>query len=156
MLSRVLYAGPVVGAVYGVRSVCLVRLRVHAAMGSFAVVLSLFFLGMGLVKVSSTLRYGVGSIGTLIDDGMSDVFSGGIVISGFVNLGDVCSILSSVVFERIIGCSVGGVVWVFGAWRLIRVLAAVACFSGYLIDVSPFPFSRTFVYCFRFLIYLIM
>ena len=50
----VLYAGHVVGAVDELGVMCLVRLRVCVAMGSFTVVLYLFVLGVGLVKVSRT------------------------------------------------------------------------------------------------------
>ena len=50
----------------------------------------------------------------------------------------------------------GDFVWAFGAWRLIRVLAAVASRLRSLIDVSPFPFDRPFVECYRFLIDLVM
>ena len=73
---------------------CLVWLRVHAAIGSFSVVLSLFFLGVVLVKVPITLGYGVLSIVTLIDDGMADGVDGGGNVSG--TLGDICLLLSSV------------------------------------------------------------
>ena len=102
MLSRVLYAGPVVGAVYGVRSVCLVRLRVHAAMGSFAVVLSLYVMGVGLVKDFCTLGDGVVISGTLGDEGMSDIICGGGIGSGLVTLRDVCLFLRSVVCVKIV------------------------------------------------------
>ena len=50
----VVYTEPVVDAIDGVRVICLVRLLVHASIGSFTVVLYLFVLGVGLVKVSRT------------------------------------------------------------------------------------------------------
>ena len=147
---RVLYTGPVVGAVDGVVAIFLVRLHVRAATGSFAVVFSLFVLGGGLVKVSITLGGSVFSSGTLVDDGMSDSICGGGIGSVFGALGDVCSFLRSVVCVRIIDYSVGGFVWVVGKWRLIRVSSAVASRSRSFIGVSPFPFYMPFVNCSRF------
>ena len=152
----VLYAGTVVGYVDVVGVMCLVRLHVHSAMDSFTVLFPLFVPGLVLVKVSITLRYGVFSIGPLRDDFMSDGVGGDGTGSGFVTLVYVCSFMSSVVFVIIIGCSVGAVVWAFGAWRLIRLFSAVASHSRSLIDVSPFPFYRPFVDCSRFLMALII
>ena len=134
----VLYADLLVGAVDGVVGSCLVRLRVCAATGSFAVVLFLSVLGVGLVKALSTLGYGVVISGTLRDEGMSDSIYGGGIGTGFGTLEDVCSFLSSVVCVKISGCAVGAVLWAVGAWRLIRLLAAVVSQSRSLIYAPPF------------------
>ena len=67
------------------------RLHVHASMGSYAVVLSLSVLGVGLIKAFCTLRDGVVITGTLGDEGMSDIIYGGGIGGGFGTLGYVCS-----------------------------------------------------------------
>ena len=99
------------------------------------------------MKFTSTLGDSVVSIVTLLDDVMSDSFGWGGIGNGFGTLRDVCSFLRSVVFVMIIGCSVGAFVWAFGAWRLIRLLSAVASHSRSLIDVSPFTFDITLADC---------
>ena len=137
----VLYAGPFLGAVGGVGVGFLVPLHVRDVMGSSSFVMSLFVLGVGLVKAFCTLRYGVVITGTLGDGGMSDSVRGG-GIGYFIGiLGDVCLFSSFYGCLKMWGCSVGGVVWAAGAWRLIRMFDAVASRSRYLIDVSPFPFD---------------
>ena len=68
----VLYAGPLVGAVDGVGVIFLVWLRVHAATGSFSVVLLLSVLVVWLVKVFSILGNGVVISFTLGDEVISD------------------------------------------------------------------------------------
>ena len=134
---------------------CLVQLCVHAAMDLFAVLLLLSIMVVGLVKFLCTLGYDVVVSGTLVYEGMSDIICGGGIGSGFGTLGDVCLFFSSVVCVNISGCSVGAVVWVVGAWRLISMLAAVAICLRSLIDASPFPFEMHFVDCSRFLMALI-
>ena len=71
---------------------CLVQLCVLAAMGSFDA-LSLFFLGVGLVKYFSTLGDIFIVSGTLVDESMSDSICGGGIGIGFGTLGDVCLFL---------------------------------------------------------------
>ena len=115
-----------VGAVDGIRVMCLVQLHVHAAMGSLTVVLSVCVPGMGMMNIYSTLGDGVVIIGILRDDVFSDGLYGGGFGSGFSTLGDLFLSLRSVIFLESLVVSVGAVVWAFGAWRLIRVLAAVA------------------------------
>ena len=81
---------------------------------------------MGLLKDFCTLGDGVVTSGTLRDEGTYNIICGSDIGSGFVTLGDVCSLLSSVVCVKLGGCSVGAVMWAVGAWHLIRVLAAVS------------------------------
>ena len=111
---------------------------------------------MGLLKDFCTLGDGVVMSGTLVYEGMSDSVCGGDIGIGLVNLGYVCSFLRTVVCVKSSGCSVGAVVWAVGAWILIRMLSAVASRLKYLIDVSPFPFDKTFVDCSRLRMALIM
>ena len=125
----VLYFGPLAGAVdgFGVGVSCLVRLRVHAAMGSFYVVFLLAVFVVGLVKAIFTL--GCGDIvirGTLTYEGMYYSICGGGIGGGFSTLGDVYLFLISVVCVKNSGCSLGDVVWAVGSCHFIRVLAAVA------------------------------
>ena len=87
-----------VGAVFEVGVMCLVRLHLCTAMSSFTVVLSLCVPGVGFVKVSSILGDGVVRIATLGYDGMSDGVCEGDIGNGFNTLGDLHSFLSSVVF----------------------------------------------------------
>ena len=62
-------------------------------MGSSAVVLLLYVLGVRLVKAFSNLGDGVVITGTLGDEGMSDSIYGGVIGGGFETLRDVCSFL---------------------------------------------------------------
>ena len=86
LCDLVLYTNPLVGAVDGFGVSFLVRLCVHAAMGSSAVALLLTILGVGLVKTFCTLGDVAIITGTLRDEGISDSICGGGIGGGFGTL----------------------------------------------------------------------
>ena len=128
----------------------LMRLHVRTRMCSSSVVLSLYVLGMGLVKAFCTLWYVIVITGTLGDEGISNSIYGGGIGGGFGTLRDVCEFLSSVICVTNSCCSVGIVLWAAVSWRLIKVLAVMDSHFRSLMDVSTFPFDMPFVYCSRF------
>ena len=97
-----------------------------------------FTLGDGVI-ITGTLGYGV----------MSDGVHGDGMGSGFGTLGDVCVLFSYSICVRNCGCSVGAVVWAAGAWRLIKLLAAIASRLRSLIYVSTFKFDMPLSECSR-------
>ena len=97
-----------------------------------------FTLGDGVI-ITGTLGYGV----------MSDGVHGDGMGSGFGTLGDVCVLFSYSICVRNCGCSVGDVAWAAGAWRLIKLLAAIASRLRSLIYVSTFKFDMPLSECSR-------
>ena len=146
----VLYAGPFGDYVDGFGFGFLMRLRVRADMGSSSFVILLSVMGVVLAEKFFTLGDGLIINGILRDEGMSDGVYGGGMGSGCGTLRDVCVFFSSYVCVRNCGCSVGVVVWETGAWRMIKLLAAVASCLRYLIDVFTFQFYMPLSDCLRF------